>query len=138
MRAINLVSGPGADKTALLERTARDLTGTVRLAFTSYHNRVEVWQAGRRVYLDQQALEPGEHSRAPGVWGAHNHVSSGVWVGPGEVQAWPAVPGRLGARRAGRCGGAAPDAPQLDSDLQAARQTLRRQLFGAAPLQIRR
>lgn len=113
-----------------------------RLAFREYASRVEVWRAGRRVFLDALRLRPGEETRAPGVWGGGDYLASGVWVGRGEVADWPAVPGRLATGRS--AGGAvwlravAARGTGLDADLARAREVLRRQLFGAPPLRVRR
>lgn len=113
-----------------------------RLRFAEYTSRVEVWRGGRRVYLDALRLRPGEHTRAPGVWGAHDYAATGVWVSEGKMQDWPAVPGLLATGRS--AGGAvwlrasARQGPELDAALNAARESLRRQLFGAAPLRVRR
>lgn len=113
-----------------------------RLRFGEYASRVEVWRGGRRVYLDALRLRPGDHTRAPGVWGGHDYAASGVWVGSGDVRDWPAVPGLLATGRS--AGGAvwlrasAERGPELDSALHTARERVREQLFGAAALQIRR
>jgi urease accessory protein len=113
-----------------------------RLAFHEYSSRIEVWRDSRRLYLDQVRLVPGEHSRAPGIWGTLDYAASGVWVGGGELSDWPAAPGRLATGRS--AGGAiwlrsaAARGPELDADLNAAREQIRARLFGAAPLQIRR
>lgn len=117
-----------------------------RLAFAEYASRVEVWQGGRRVYLDRQRLCPGDHTRAPGVWGNHDYAASGVWVGPGRAdlppEAWPAVPGLLACGES--AGGAvwlrasAARGLDLDRHVLAARDHLRARLFGAEPLRVRR
>ena len=113
-----------------------------RLAFADYRSRVEVWNATTRLYLDRLKLEPGQHTRAPGIWGDLDYAASGVWVGSGSVQHWPALPGQLACghtaggavwlRSASRRG------PELDRALNAARESLRAQVFGAQPLQVRR
>ncbi len=113
-----------------------------RSAFAEYRSRVEVWRGTERLALDQLRLVPTPHTRAPGIWGPLDYAASGVWVGGGEVTAWPGVPGRLASGLT--AGGAvwlrsaAARGPQLDADLGAAREGLRAQLFGATPLQIRR
>ena len=133
---------PGAEL-GLSETLAsgRVLSGE-RLRFAEYDSRVEVRQGGRRVYLDRQRLVPGDETRAPGVWGQADYAASGVWVGGGDVDHWPATPGVLATGRT--AGGAvwlraaAGRGPVLDTALGAAREALRRQLFGAPPLQVRR
>ncbi|GHF37649.1 urease accessory protein [Deinococcus metalli] len=113
-----------------------------RLAFASYDSRVQVDVAGRRVYLDRQRVVPGAHTRAPGVWGDLDYHAAGVFVGAGEPAAFPAVPGRLATGRT--AGGAAwlraaaARGPDLDRAVLAARESLRRQLWGADPLHVRR
>lgn len=113
-----------------------------RLRFAEYDSRTEVRQSGRRIHLDRQHLVPGEATRAPGVWGAADYAAGGVWVGSGEVSRWPATPGVLATgRTAGGAvwlRGAAGRGPVLDRALGTAREALRRQLFGAEPLQVRR
>ncbi|BDP44268.1 urease accessory protein UreD (plasmid) [Deinococcus aetherius] len=112
------------------------------LAFHEYASRMEVRRGGRRVYLDALRLCPGEHTRSPGVWGGGDYLASGVWVGAPQVTDWPAVPGQLATGQA--AGGAAwlravaDCGPGLDAALGAARESLRRQLFGAPPLRVRR
>ncbi|AWN24159.1 urease accessory protein [Deinococcus irradiatisoli] len=113
-----------------------------RLVFAEYRSQVEVWRGGQRLYLDQWRLNPGEQTRAPGTWGQLDYAASGVWVGGGTVQRYPAVPGRLATGES--AGGAvwlraaSARGPQLDADLNLAREQLRAQLFGAKPLQVRR
>ena len=113
-----------------------------RLAFAEYRSRVEVWRAGQRLYLDNLRLTPGEHTRAPGTWSELDYAASGVFVGNGEVTNWPSVPGKLASGLS--AGGAvwlreaAARGPELDADLNTARESLRKQLFGAVPLSIRR
>ncbi|THF87430.1 urease accessory protein UreD [Deinococcus sp. KSM4-11] len=113
-----------------------------RLAFASFESRVQVMVAGRRVFLDRQRLVPGEVTRAPGVWGDLDYQASGVFVGAGVVADWPAVPGQLAtgftAGGAVWLRGAAARGPQLDRAVVEARDALRRQLWNAPPLQIRR
>ncbi|MFC5849661.1 urease accessory protein UreD [Deinococcus petrolearius] len=113
-----------------------------RLRFAEYDSRVEVRQGGRRVYLDRQRLVPSPDTRAPGVWAGADYAASGVWVGAGEVNEWPAAPGVLATgRTAGGAAwlrGAAARGPVLDAALGTAREALRRQLFGAPPLRVRR
>lgn len=116
--------------------------GGERLAFREYASRVEVRRGTERLYLDSLRLRPGEHTRAPGIWSERDYVASGVWVGAGEVTDWPTVPGRLATGRT--AGGAvwlrgvAGRGPVLDAELNQAREALRRQLFGAPPLRVRR
>ena len=78
--------------------------------------------------------------RAPGIRGDLDYAASGVFVGGGEVGVYPAVPGRLASgRMAGGAvwlRGAAVRGPELDA--AGAWQSLRRQLWGAPPLVIRR
>ncbi|WP_293910198.1 urease accessory protein UreD [Deinococcus sp.] len=113
-----------------------------RLAFAEYRSRTEIWQDSRRLYLDQLRLLPGEHTRAPGLWGELDYAAFGVWVGGGELSEWPAVPGTLATGRSAAGAvwlrGASARGPELDQALNAARERIRAQLFGAAPLQIRR
>ena len=113
-----------------------------RLAFAEYRSRVEIMQGGRRLYLDNLKLTPGEYTRAPGLWGELDYAASGVWMGSGEVTDWPSVPGKLasGVSRGGAVWlrGAAARGPELDAELNAARESLRKQLFGAVPLKVRR
>ncbi|UQN05294.1 urease accessory protein UreD [Deinococcus sp. QL22] len=113
-----------------------------RLAFAEYRSRVEVWRGGERLYLDQVKVEPGQHTRAPGIWSEWDYAASGVWVGSGEVSDWPALPGQLAcgytAGGAVWLRAAAARGPELDRALSTAREGLRAQLFGARPLQIRR
>lgn len=134
--------GEGAEL-GLTETLASGRVGSgERLAFHEYESRVEVWRGGRRVFLDALRLRPGEHTRSPGVWGGGDYLASGVWVGGARVTDWPAVPGRLATGQA--ASGAvwlravAERGPGLDADLGAARESLRRQLFGAPPLRVRR
>lgn len=113
-----------------------------RLAFAEYRSRTEVWQGSRQVYLDHLRLTPGPHTRTPGIWHDLDYAASGVFVGPGAVQDWPAEPGQLASGRS--AGGAvwlraaAAQGLRLDASLDTARQSLRQQLFGATALQIRR
>ncbi|WP_288403955.1 urease accessory protein UreD [uncultured Deinococcus sp.] len=113
-----------------------------RLRFAEYDSRTEVWQGGRRVYLDRQRLVPGDETRAPGIWAAGDYAASGVWVGAGEVTDWPATAGILAtghtAGGAVWLRGAAARGPVLDTALGVAREALRAQLFGAPPLRVRR
>ncbi len=113
-----------------------------RLAFASVLTRTQVNVAGRRVYLDRQRVVPGAHTRAPGVWGECDYHATGVFIGAGEVQEWPALPGGLAtgyaASGAAWLRGAAARGPDLDRALAGARESLRRQLWGAAPLRVRR
>ena len=133
---------PGAEL-GLTETLAsgRVLSGE-RLEFAEYRSRTEVWCGPQRLYLDQWRLSPGPQTRAPGIWGELDYAASGVFVGPGTIQDWPAEPGRLAsgltASGAVWLRAAAARGPLLDADLGAARQSLRQQLFGAPPLQIRR
>jgi urease accessory protein len=113
-----------------------------RLAFAEYCSRTEIWCGQQRLHLDQSRLVPSPQIRTPGVWHDLNYAASGVFVGPGTVQEWPAEPGRLASGLT--AGGTiwlravASSGPLLDADLNAARQSVRQQLFGAPPLQIRR
>ena len=113
-----------------------------RLAFAQYRSRTEIWCGQQRLHLDHWHLTPGLQTRAPGVWRDLNYAASGVFVGSCQVRDWPAEAGRLASGLS--VGGAvwlraaAASGPLLDADLSAARQTIRQQLFGAAPLQIRR
>ncbi|MDB5045828.1 MAG: urease accessory protein UreD [Deinococcus sp.] len=113
-----------------------------RLAFADYRSRVEVWRGSQRLYLDQVRLQPGESTRAPGIWSQWDYAASGMWVGSGSVNDWPAVPGQLACGHT--AGGAvwlraaSARGPTLDRALTGARNSLRAQLFGARPLQIRR
>lgn len=113
-----------------------------RLAFASYESRVQVSVSGRRVFLDRQRLVPGEFTRAPGAWGDLDYQAAGVFVGAGEVTDFPAVPGLLATGRT--AGGAvwlraaSARGPHLDRALVEARESLRRQLWGAPPLLVRR
>ena len=114
-----------------------------RLRFQRYRSRVEVVQAGRRVYLDQVDVQPQtQHLEVPGLLGAHAYSASGVWVGRTVVSEFPAVLGLMasGQNAAGAVWirATAPNGPDLDAALGQARETLRAELFGAAPLQIRR
>lgn len=133
---------PGAEL-GLTETLAsgRVLSGE-QLKFAEYRSRTEVWCGPQRLYLDQWRLSPGPQTRAPGVWQALDYAASGVFVGPGTLQDWPAEPGRLAsgltASGAVWLRAASARGPQLDADLGAARQSFRQQLFGAPPLQIRR
>ncbi|WP_425146095.1 urease accessory protein UreD [Deinococcus sp.] len=125
--------------------TGRVATGE-RLRFGRYRSRVEVWQAGRRVYLDQADVQPGLHDvLAPGVLGGCDYSASGVWVARGgveEVAPFPAVPGQLAsgvnAHGAVWLRAAAARGPVLDAALTTAREQLRSGLFGAQPLRVRR
>ncbi|MFB9993686.1 urease accessory protein UreD [Deinococcus oregonensis] len=113
-----------------------------RLAFADYRSRVELWRGEKRLYRDHVRLQPGEATRAPGTWGQWNYAASGVWVGGGVVEQWPALPGQLACGQT--AGGAvwlrsaAERGPELDRALNTARESLRAQLFGARPLQVRR
>lgn len=113
-----------------------------RLAFASYQSRVQVGVAGRRVYLDRQRLVPGEHTRAPGVWGGQDYQASGVFVGGEPPTTLPGVPGVLAsgisAGGAVWLRGVASRGPDLDRALLSARESLRRQLWNAEPAQVRR
>lgn len=113
-----------------------------RLAFAEYRSRTEVWCGPQRLYLELLRLTPGPQTRAPGIWQNLDYAASGVFVGPGEIGNWPSMPGRLASGLS--AGGAvwlraaAARGPCLDVDLLEARQSLRQQLFGAQPLEIRR
>ncbi|SMB78713.1 urease accessory protein UreD [Deinococcus hopiensis] len=113
-----------------------------RLQFREYTSRVEVRRGGKRVYLDALHLCPGPHTPAPGILGHCDYLASGVWVGGGPVADWPAVPGHLatGSTAGGAVWlrGASERGPVLDAELARAREALRRQLFNAVPLQVRR
>ncbi len=113
-----------------------------RLAFASFESRVQVNVAGRRVFLDRQRLVPGGFTRSPGVWGDLDYQASGVFVGAGEVAALPTVAGVLAtgitAGGAVWLRSAAARGPELDRALLTARESLRRQLWGAEPLRVRR
>lgn len=113
-----------------------------RLRFEHYASRTEVWQAGRRVYLDHSRLVPDGLALAPGVWGRFDYMATGAWLGDGGVTDWPGQPGRLAT--GGSAGGTvwlravASRGPELDASLSSARELLRRQIFAAAPLHVRR
>lgn len=113
-----------------------------RLAFADYRSRVEVWRGGERLYMDHVRLKPTESTRAPGIWSDWDYAASGVWVGGGAINDWPAVLSQLACGHT--AGGAvwlrsaAARGPTLDRELTAARESLRAQLFGARPLQVRR
>ena len=114
-----------------------------RLMFGRYRSQVEVWQAGRRVYLDRVDLQPTtQHLDAPGLLGGRAYSATGVWAGGQSPQTLPAAPGMLASGRnaAGAVWlrSAAHSGPDLDAALGQAREALRRELFGATPLQIRR
>ncbi|WP_424951527.1 urease accessory protein UreD [Deinococcus sp.] len=114
-----------------------------RLKFERYRSAVEVWQGGRWVYLDRVDVQPGLHDlTAPGLLGAHAYSASGVWVGGQAPEVFPAVPGLLacGQNAAGAVWlrATAHRGPDLDAALGQARESIREQVFGAAPLQVRR
>ena len=114
-----------------------------RLRFERYQSWIEVLQAGRRVYLDRVDLQPAaQQLDVPGLLGTQAYSASGVWVGNTPVSDFPAVPGVLasGLNAAGAVWtrATAQSGPDLDAALGQARETLRAELFGAAPLQIRR
>ncbi|MGY2894201.1 urease accessory protein UreD [Deinococcus sp. UYEF24] len=129
-----------------------------RLKFARYRSQVEVWQGGRRVYLDRIDVRPeSQNLDAPGLLGGRAYSASGVWVagqtgagtqaliqktGAGAATDLPAVPGMLacGLNHAGAVWmrAAAERGPDLDLAVSQTRETLRHDLFGAAPLQIRR
>ncbi len=124
-----------------------------RLAFAEYGSRVEVRQAGLRVYLEQQKLVPDAAMRAAGIWGNTDYAASGVWLGAGTISEWPSQTKGSYQKSHQSCnrlatglsaGGAvwlrsvASSGPALDNELKQARESLRQQLFGAVPLQIRR
>lgn len=114
-----------------------------RLRFERYRSAVEVWQAGRRLYLDRVDLQPTTQCLdAPGLLGGRAYSATGVWVGTTPLKVFPAVPGLLATgqnaagavwlRATAHCG------PDLDAALGQARETIRAGVFGSAPLQIRR
>lgn len=114
-----------------------------RLKFERYRSNVEVWQAGRQLYLDRVDLQPGtQHLGAPGILGKHAYSASGVWVGTRGLEDYPALPGLLACgqnvtgavwlRATAQCG------LDLDAALETARSQVRAGVFGAAPLSIRR
>jgi urease accessory protein len=114
-----------------------------RLKFGRYRSGVEVVQAGRRASLDRVDLRPAEQDLdAPGLLGAHAYSASGVWVGGRPTTTYPAVPGLLacGHNAAGAVWlrATAQGGPDLDAALSQARQAIRAEMFGAAPLQVRR
>ena len=114
-----------------------------RLEFVCYRSSMEVWQAGRRVYLDRVDLRPGtQHLGAPGLLGGRAYSAAGVWVGGRTPDIFPAAPGLLACAQnsagATWLRAAAHRGPDLDAALGQAREALRRQRFGAAPLQFRR
>ncbi|OWL96930.1 urease accessory protein [Deinococcus indicus] len=113
-----------------------------RLAFASYESGVQVSVAGRRVYLDRQRLVPGPLTRAPGVWGGQDYQASGVFVGGPVPVDLPGTPGVLasGVSAGGAVWlrGVAARGPDLDRALLGARESLRRQLWNAPPVQVRR
>ena len=103
---------------------------------------MQVSTAGRRVYLDRQRLVPDSLTRAPGVWGGHDYQASGVFVGGPVPADLPGPPGVLAsgisAGGAVWLRGVAPRGPDLDRALLGACESLRRQLWGAPPVQVRR
>lgn len=126
-----------------------------RLEFVRYRSQVEVWLAGRRVYLDRTDVQPAtQNLDAPGLLQGRSYSAAGVWVGGqtgsqagGQsgrqaLTGYPAVPGVLacGLNHAGAVWmrATAERGPDLDLAVSGARETLRRGLFGAIPLQIRR
>lgn len=134
------------DQGAELGLTETLATGRVHsgecLAFKEYRSRIEVWQAGQRVFLDQQQLKPSQHTRNVGILGTQNYLATGVWVGNREIEDFPKVSGQLASGMT--AGGAiwlrsiAQSGPPLDQALNQARESLRSQLFGASPLVLRR
>ena len=114
-----------------------------RLQFSRYRSVVEVWQAGRQVSLDRVDLQPAtQNLNAPGLLSGRAYSASGVWVGGRTPEALPAVPGLMasGQNAAGAVWlrATAHAGPDLDAAVQQAREAVRAQAFGAAPLQIRR
>ncbi|ULH14381.1 urease accessory protein UreD [Deinococcus sp. KNUC1210] len=117
-----------------------------RLQFGRYRSSTALWRAGQRVFLDRVDVQPAAGDlTAPGVLGGQDYSASGVWIGgteASEVTQFPAVPGRLASGRTAR--GAvwlrslAGSGPELDAALTEARERLRRELFGAPKLEIRR
>ena len=131
-----------------------------RLQFEEYRSQVQVWQDGRRSYLDRQHLEPGDYTRSPGILSAADYVASGVWVAsritPEQITLERITLERITPERieitAGRPpmavgmsrGGAvwlraaAPAGLELDQAVKQTTQRLRAHLFQATPLHIRR
>ncbi len=114
-----------------------------RLKFERYRSSVEVWQAGRRVSLDQVDIQPQIQALdAPGLLGGRAYSAAGVWVGDRNLNDFPAVSGLLasGQNAAGAVWlrTAAHNGPDLDAALGQARQVIRASLYGAAPLRVRR
>lgn len=133
---------PGAEFAVTETLASGRVQAGERLAFASVQTRTQVNVAGRRVYLDRQRVVPGAHTRAPGVWGGCDYHATGVFIGAGDVQEWPAVPDGLATGHAASGAvwlrGAAARGPDLDRALTGARESLRRQLWGAEPLRVRR
>lgn len=116
-----------------------------RLQFEEYRSQVQVWQDGRRSYLDRQHLQPGDYTRSPGILSAADYVASGVWVAPRitperiEITAGR-PPMAVGMSRGGAVWlrAAAPASLELDRAVKQATQRLRAHLFQATPLHLRR
>ena len=126
-----------------------------RLQFEEYRSQVQVWQDGRRSYLDRQHLEPGDYTRSPGILSAADYVTSGVWVAPRitpeQITLERITPERIeitagrppmavGMSRGGAVWlrAAAPAGLELDRAVRQTTQRLRAHLFQATPLHIRR
>lgn len=112
------------------------------LAFLSYESDLEVWQAGQRVYLDRQRLQPSPWTRAPGIWQQAHYTASGVWVANGISSQLPALPGVLStgltAKGAIWLRSVASQGTALDAAIATARDSIRANFFHALPLEIRR
>ncbi|MHA0036326.1 urease accessory protein UreD [Deinococcus sp. PESE-13] len=118
-----------------------------RLAWADYRSEVSVYAAQERVYLDRQHFRPGPHSRAPGVLGGNDYFASGVWVAGDSAAGRPAAespataPGWASGLSAGGAvwaRGVAATGPALDRAARQLREQVRHDLFGAAPLVLRR
>lgn len=118
-----------------------------RLAWADYRSEVSVYAAQERVYLDRQHFRPGPHSRAPGVLGGNDYFASGVWVAGDSAAGRPAAespttaPGWASGLSAGGAvwaRGVAATGPALDHAARQLREQVRHDLFGAAPLVLRR
>lgn len=118
-----------------------------RLQFDEYRSVTSILRQGSRLYLDRQYLAPAADSvlEAPGIWGGLSYFASGVWVAPraSNPPLLPtAFPGRCAAGwsqgQALWLRAVAVNSGELDARLLSARDQVRRHLFRAEPLRVRK
>ncbi len=121
-----------------------------RLTFGSYASRVAIYRDQQRIFLDVQRFDNTdldlETARSAGIWAEMDYIGSGVWVGQPTACTLAPLPFDTEARFAWGenhggvlwLRGAAQQGPRVDERLTSICNQIRREWFGAAPLQIRR